>query len=278
MDILLSSMGDDELHEPAPLQNQDAWRFQFEEFEGPLDLLIFLIRKNEINIYDIPIAQITEQYLAFIKYNTRQNLENITDFYVMAATLLYIKSRMLLPVEINLDEELEDPRKELVERLIEYQKFRKLSELMAEKERDAEWSVERRKIQNPLPFAVDDDQWEQIEVWDLLKTFSHIMTNLTPERIINLYEEVSINEKISLIQEFLDTRGEFFFTDLIIKPDSIMEIICAFLAILESVKMKKIRILQNRLFGDIRIVAWIAPQINENLTVASEIMLSSLTV
>jgi segregation and condensation protein A len=262
-------MSDEELRQPSTTTDQDAWRFQLEEFEGPMDLLLFLIRKNEINIYDIPIARITEQYLAYIKYNTRQDLEHITDFYVMAATLLYIKSRMLLPVEINLDDELEDPRKELVERLIEYQKFRKLSELMAEKERESEWYIERRKIQTALPFAAEDNQWEQIEVWDLLKTFSHIMTNLTPERIINLYEEVSLNEKISLIQEFLDTRGEFFFTDLIIKPDSIMEIICSFLAILESVKMKRIRILQNRLFGDIRIVAWIGPGSTETDIVTS---------
>lgn len=252
-------MGDEELAAAAPTMDQDSYRFQLEDFEGPLDLLLFLIKKNEINIYDIPISRITEQYLAYIKYNTRQDLEHVTDFYVMAATLLYIKSRMLLPVEIDLEEELEDPRKELVERLIEYQKFRKLSELMAEKERETEWFIERRKIQAALPFEEEDTQWEQIEVWDLLRTFSHIMTNLTPERIINMYEEVSINEKISLIQEYLDMRGEFFFTDLITRPESIMEIICSFLAILESVKMKRIRILQNRLFGDIRIVAWTAP-------------------
>jgi segregation and condensation protein A len=120
-------------------------------------------------------------------------------------------------------------------------------------------------MQTSLPCVQDEDQWEQIEVWDLLRTFSHIMTNLTPERIINLYEEVSINEKISLIQEFLDTRGEFNFTDLIIRPDSIMEIICSFLAILECVKMKRIRILQNRLFGDIRIVAGPPAPVHESL-------------
>lgn len=252
-------MTEDGLAPPQPGTDENAYSFTLDDFEGPLDLLLFLIRKNEINIYDIPIAHITEQYLRFIRYNTRVDLEKVTEFYVMAATLLYIKSRMLLPVEIDLEDELEDPRKELVERLIEYQKFRKISELMAEKEHEAEWSIERRRMQQALPFEQEDELWEQIEVWDLLKTFSHIMTNLTPERIINLYEEVSINEKISLIQEFLDTKGEFLFTDLIVRNDSIMEIICAFLAILESVKVKKIRIFQNRLFGDIRIMAWKGP-------------------
>ena len=250
-------MTDEGLAPPEPTTDQSDYRFTLDDFEGPLDLLLFLIRKNEINIYDIPISHITEQYLAFIRYNTRVDLEKVTEFQVMAATLLYIKSRMLLPVEIDLEEELEDPRKELVERLIEYQKYRKLSELMAQKEFEAEWSIERRRIQQPLPFEQNEELWEQIEVWDLLKTFSHIMTTLTPERIINLYEEVSINEKISLIQEFLETRGEFLFTDLIIRSDSIMEIICSFLAILECVKVKRIRIYQNRLFGDIRIMAWI---------------------
>ena len=101
--------------------------FHLGDFEGPLDLLLFLIKRSEINIYDIPIAQITEQYLQYIEYATRIDLENITEFYVMAATLLYIKSRMLLPVEFNMEDELEDPRRELVDRLIEYQKFKKLA-------------------------------------------------------------------------------------------------------------------------------------------------------
>lgn len=244
---------------PPDNTEPDQYKFRLEDFEGPLDLLLFLIKKNEVNIYDIPISQITEQYLSFIRYNTKVDLENITEFFVMASTLLFIKSRMLLPVEIDLEEELEDPRAELVERLIEYQKYKKLSELMSEKEKETEWFIERRRMQSALPFEENEQLWEQIEVWDLLRTFSHIMSSLTPERIINLYEEVSINEKISLIQELLDKDGEFLFTQLIVKPDSMMDLICAFLAVLESVKMKRIRIFQNRLFGDIRIRGWTGP-------------------
>ncbi|GAG93706.1 unnamed protein product, partial [marine sediment metagenome] len=88
--------------------------YKLGEFEGPLDLLLFLIKKNEVTIYDIPIAKITEQYLEYLNFATRLDLDDITDFYVIASTLLYIKSRMLLPLEFNLDEEIEDPRKELV--------------------------------------------------------------------------------------------------------------------------------------------------------------------
>ena len=225
--------------------------FHLGDFEGPLDLLLFLIKKAEINIYDIPIAEITEQYLEYLGYLTKKDLENLTDFYLMAATLLYIKSRMLLPVEVEFDDDFDDPRKELVDKLIEYQKFKKISELMFTKSTESEWVIDRTKKQRALPFPEDNDQWEQLDVWDLLKTFSSIITNLNTERIIDLYEEVSINEKISLLYELLETKEEFAFTDLIIRSDSVMEIVCAFLALLESIKAKKISIFQNRFFGDI---------------------------
>ncbi len=232
---------------------ETAAQFRLGSFEGPLDLLLFLIKKSEVNIYDIPISQITEQYLSYIEYAVAINLDNLTEFYLMASTLLYIKSRMLLPVEIDFNDEIEDPRQELVDRLIEYQKIKKFSELMARKEEEAEWSIERRKKQRILPFPEDEGLWEKIDVWDLLKTFTSIISSFSSERIIDLYEEVSINEKISLIQELIETKGEFLFTDLITKKNSTMEIICSFLAILESVKLKRIVIFQNRLFGDIRI-------------------------
>jgi segregation and condensation protein A len=226
--------------------------FRINEFEGPLDLLLFLIKKNEVNIYDIPVSQITEQYLEYLRYSTALDLEDLTEFHVMAATLLYIKSRMLLPVEIEAGEDAEDPRQELVEKLVEYQKFKKLSQLMEEKEREAEWIIERKKLQRPLPFA-EDTLWEKVDVWDLLKTFSGLMANLSGEHILNLYEEVSINEKIALMSELLEVRGECSFADLLVRNGSVMDIVCAFLAILEAVKTRAVSIFQNRMFGDILI-------------------------
>lgn len=239
--------------EKALKDTKNKNKFILEDFEGPLDLLLFLIRKSEVNIYDIPIAQITDQYLSFLDLATKINLDDLTDFFLMAATLLLIKSRMLLPIEVSFDDELEDPRQELVDRLIEYQKYKKFSELMAIKEEESEWHIQRNKKQTILPFPENDELWEKIDVWDLLNTFTTIISSLSTERIIDLYEEVSVNEKLSLIYEFLETRGEFFFTDLIIKADSTMDIICAFLAVLESVKARRIIILQNKLFGDIKI-------------------------
>lgn len=228
--------------------------FKLEKFEGPLDLLLFLIKKAEINIYDIPIAAITEQYLEYLKYATKIDLENITEFYLMAATLIWIKSRLLLPVEVNLEDEIEDPRRDLVEKLIEYQKYRKLSELIAEKEEEAEWLMERKPSQIVLPF-LDEEVWESISVWDLFKTFYGIISSLSSEKTIDLYEEVSINEKITLIREHLEARGQFLFTELLTRSRSLMELICSFLAVLEMVKARAILVFQNRLFGDILIRA-----------------------
>ena len=112
----------------AQQKASDGRNFSLDEFDGPLDVLLFLIKKNEVNIYDIPIGQITEQFLEYLDFAVTTDLENLTDFYSMASDLIYIKSRMLLPVEISFgEEELEDPRQELVEKLIEYQKFKKLS-------------------------------------------------------------------------------------------------------------------------------------------------------
>jgi segregation and condensation protein A len=192
--------------------------------------------------------------LEHLRLAVKTDLENITEFYLMAANLLLMKSLKLLPVEMDMSDEFEDRRRELVQKLIEYQRIKKLSDMIGEKEQDAEWIVERAGGQRTLPFA-DEELWEEIEVWDLLKSFTTIISSLSSERILDLYEEVSVNEKLTLIQEYLDTKKEFLFTDLIIRPESLTDIVCAFLAILEAVKARMIRIYQNTLFGDIRITA-----------------------
>ena len=224
--------------------------FRLKDFEGPLDLLLFLIKKNEINIYDIPIAKITEQYLDYLASAAELDLDEISEFQAMAATLLLIKSRMLLPVDMDADDEDDDPRQELVERLIEYQKFKKLSALMEEKELQAEWVIERKRLERALPFE-DEELWEKVDVWDLLRIFSEFAPGLSRERIIDLYEEVTVNEKIVLLYEILEKKGECRFTDLVIRTDSILDFVCAFLALLDVAKQRMVLIFQNRMFGDI---------------------------
>jgi len=238
--------------EPTGAGSGYAHSFKLHDFEGPLDLLLYLIRKNDINIFDIPVADITEQYLDYLSTAESMDLDAATEFHGMAARLLLIKSCELLPPEIGEDGEPIDPRQELVELLVEYQKFKKLSDLMEEKEREAEWVIERRKLQHSLPFT-DTELWEKADIWSLMKTFAAMMKNLPSERIINLYEEVSVNEKVALMSELLETKGECTFMDLVVRSNSVMDIVCAFLAILEAVKVRMITVFQNRMFGDILI-------------------------
>jgi segregation and condensation protein A len=236
--------------------NLDTWA-------GPLDLLLYLIKKNDpnMNIYDIRIAEITGQFLEYLDAAVSADLDSLTEFYAFASELIYIKSRMLLPKAELSEEEEEDPREELIERLIEYQRFKKLSDMMEEKLDLEEWSFERKKAQKSLPFE-DDNLWVPVDTWDLLQQMQKVFTRLTAqyssEKILDLFEEISINEKLTLMSEYLENRGEIFFTDLITRKNSIMDVVCAFMALLEAVKSKIASVFQNRMFGDIKICAFSA--------------------
>ncbi len=236
----------------ASVHKKTPYNVHLSSFEGPLDLLLFLIQKNEVNIYDIPIAEITEQYMEFVKYAASIELDNLTDFYLMAATLIYIKSRMLLPVDVEFDEEYDDPRKDLVQRLLEYQKYKKYADLISEQEGSTEWIISRKKNQRVLPFD-DADIWEEIDIWDILKTFNALLSGLSKENVFSIYEEVTVKEKTAYLLELLEDREEFPFLELIVNEHSPLDIICSFLAILEAVKTRLIRIYQHSLFGDILI-------------------------
>ncbi|MGP1588091.1 MAG: segregation and condensation protein A [Treponemataceae bacterium] len=234
-------------------KSEGLMKFAVADREEPLDLLLYLIKKNEINIYDIPIAEITEQFLEYLDYAVSVDLENLTEFYALAADLLYIKSKMLLPVELDFDEEdIEDPRSDLVDKLIEYQKFKKLSTLMEEKQDESEWTFERKRIQRVLPFE-EEELWQKIDTWELLKSFSNLISSYNSAKILDIYEEISVNEKLTLMNELLESRGECSFTDLIVRKENLMDVVCAFMAILEAVKFKTACIFQNRMFGDIKI-------------------------
>jgi segregation and condensation protein A len=241
-------------HSENPASFSGFRGFRLNKFEGPLDLLLFLIEKNEVNIYDIPIAKITEQYLDYLTDLSEFDLDEISEFQAMAARLLLTKSRMLLPIEITSDDEDEDPRQELVEHLIEYQKFKKLSGLMEERVRDAEWVFERKRLERPLPFN-DEAMWEKVDVWDLLKIFAEYTRGLSRERIVDLYEEITVNEKKALLCEILEDRKECRFADLLVRTNSILDFVCAFLALLEMAKQHIVAVFQNRMFGDI-VIRW----------------------
>ena len=228
--------------------------YTLDQFEGPLDLLLFLIQKAQINIYDIPISQITDQFIGYLDVAAKPDLDDLTDFYLMAAHLLLIKSRMLLPRSSILDDDelLDDPRSELVERLLEYQKYKRYSALLADSSRQSELFIQRKKAQFMLPFD-DSDLWNEISVWDLLKTFTSLLRSITTEQVFNVYEEVTTKQKITLMYELFEEKEELSFLDIAGNPESRLDVICAFLAILEAVKFHMVIIVQHQLFGDILI-------------------------
>lgn len=223
--------------------------FNLKDFQGPLDLLLFLIRKSEINIYDIPISDITVQYLNILEHTESTNLDKLSEFYLMASTLLYIKSRMLLPVEVDIEEEAEDPRTDLVAKLIDYQKFKKISELMKDKFQKRELNEDTVRPKRQIFY--NDDVFEEIEITDLFTSYKSIKALNEREKIVNIDEDVTINEKITLIDEILSKKNEFFFHELIIDINSIMEFVCSFLAILDSVKYRVIKVYQSKQYGTI---------------------------
>ncbi|MGD1819710.1 MAG: segregation and condensation protein A [Pleomorphochaeta sp.] len=224
-------------------KKDNSHSFKTPSFEGPLELLLFLIQKSQINIYDIPIALITEQFLEYINNDDTIELDQLSDFYKMAADLLYIKSRMLLPVDIDYDEDYEDPRQDLVQQLLEYQKYRKYTELLTNTANSDDLYIERKKSTFMIPF--DDQQlFENITLNKLLKTFTSIMEKISPAKVFNVYEEVSVNEKLALMNEIFENKDELTIEELIVHLDKPLHIICAFMAILEACKFKMIYIAQ----------------------------------
>ena len=246
---------------------QQGVSFQLQDFEGPLDLLLHLIQRAEVNIYDIPIATITDQYLQYLaaaKENPgaapddgveqiRRRLEDLSRFQVMAATLLHIKSRMLLPLPYTSEEPYEDPRQELVERLLEYQRFKRLSEVLAEQQQQAHWIITRSEPRMLPDSVVSREPSEaQLSPDQLLAAFKEILAAIGGDQLTSLYEEFTVKEKIALVHERLALTAAFSFLELV-RGGSALEIICAFWAVLELAKTQAIVVLQRHQFAAITV-------------------------
>jgi len=238
--------------ESIPARSADGKTFHTPIFEGPLDLLLFLIQKSELNIYDIPIGDITDQFLAYLEESSEVELGDLTQFYKMAADLIYIKSRMLLPVDLEFDEEYQDPRQELVERLLDYQKFRKYTELLTGTNTGGELYINRKSSAFRLPFG-DEELFGEVGIADLLSTFNRLITRISPSKVFNVYEEVTVNEKITLMSEFFEERDYITLEELITDLNSVAHIVCAFMAILDATKLGMIILTQTENFGPILI-------------------------
>lgn len=244
-----------------------ALEVKLQVFEGPLDLLLHLIDKNKIDIYDIPIVTITEQYLAYIRAMDKEDMEVTSEFLVMAATLIDIKCKMLLPAEVNEEGEEEDPRAELVEKLLEYKMYKYMS-LELEKRQDlAEKAFFRNKA---LPKDLDDYEviptLEEIIGDNDLRKLNEIFQEILKrqeEKVDPIRskfgeierEEIDLDQKQLYVRAYIRAHGRFSFRQLLEKQASKSEIIVTFLVILEEMKQGEIEISQEETFGDIIITS-----------------------
>ena len=237
------------------LKKQKNYIFKLEKFEGPLDLLLYLIKKNEIDIYDIPIHEITKQYLKYLNLIRKCDINLSAEFIIMAANLIYIKSKMLLPIESDIEEEyFEDPRTELVTQLLEYQKFKNAANEFEQLERTQSNLFFRTKNQMTFEFN-DKENWVDINLFDLINIFDKLLKDTDSEKMEYIMPEtITVNMKIEEIKLKLDNSLTANFSSLFDNFFSIWEIIVTFLAILELVKQKIILVKQHKLFGDIKIL------------------------
>jgi len=232
-----------------------GYEIKLDIFEGPLDLLLYLIRKNEIDIYNIPIALITRQYLEYIKVLRSLNLDLAGEFLVLASTLIHIKSRILLPVEMDEEvEDEEDPRAELVKQLLEYQAFKE-----AALQLDSRPVLERDVFKRAYPVEAsgppeDPETFEEMDVFDLVKAFQQIIAKLDQVDLMEIdVEKMSLADRINEIVDQLTERKHLTFTELLGERADRRWILYTFLAVLELMKLKMIRAYQGESFGVIRI-------------------------
>jgi segregation and condensation protein A len=235
----------------------DSIRIKLQSFEGPLDLLVHLIRKNKVDVYDIPIALVTRQYLDYLNLMQELNLDVASEFLVMAATLIHIKSRMLLPrpeTAAGDPVEEEDPRDALVRRLLEHERFKQAAELLHDREtlRSAQWTRPDASIE-----AVAGEDYEpelEVDLFGLLSAFKLVLERARERPPVPLPpEEISIELRIEQLLERLSENDACGFEDLFEDVNSRPQMIVTFLALLEMIRLKLVRVFQSAQVGAIRI-------------------------
>jgi segregation and condensation protein A len=234
----------------------DLYKIKIPAFEGPLDLLLHLIRDNKVDIYDIPISLITSQYLEYIEIIKELDLEIAGDFLVMAATLIYIKSRMLLPPDEETEtEELIDPRLELVQRLLEYQAFKDAASILKDCEEDTLRFFGRDAV-NPLEEKENNNELYlfDINLFDLLGAFKKILENVSEEIVTITRETLTVKDRMMFIAEMIENYESIRFGELFQDKISRVQLIITFIAFLELLRLGVIRAYQEKEFGNIWII------------------------
>jgi segregation and condensation protein A len=235
------------------------FRVDLNVFRGPLDLLLYLVRKHEVEITDIPIAAITDQYLQYLAVLEQLDVNAVGDFLAVASLLIEIKSQQVLPRSDEVEEELEDPRQELVRRLLEYKKYRDAASVL--KERGRSWQQRYPRLSTELTRHQRDPAGEpihEVELWDLVSAFGRIMREseaAKPSSIV--YDDTPIHVYISRIHARLLEAGRLAFRNLFDPSMHKSTLVGIFLAILELVRHHHVRLEQNALFGEI----WIMPNL-----------------
>lgn len=232
---------------------ENLYRVELDEiFEGPMDLLVHLIRKNELDIYDIPIALITEQYLQYIEWMQAMNIDYAGDFLLMASTLTQLKSRMLLPIHDG-EDEAEDVLQEITRPLVEYLQMKSAADELVERNLLGENTFIRNPDRGEF-LTGSDDEFVKIGLFELIDAFQKILERIPDEHRVDMRaDEISVKDKIAQIIDILEAKESITFLELFSDIPDKHEIIVTFLAILEMVKLTLIRIFQHVQTGVIRI-------------------------
>jgi segregation and condensation protein A len=233
------------------------FRVELDIFRGPLDLLLYLVRKHEVEIVDIPIAPITEQFLEYLAVLKELDVNAVGDFLDMASTLVEIKSRSVLPRGGEVEDELADPRQELVRRLLEYKKFKDAGSMLEDRSR--QWQQRFSRQANDQPTRDRDlsqEELQEVELWDLVSAFGRIMRESQAARPSNIvYDDTPIHVYMSQINQRLVDEGRLRFRELFKPGMHKSALIGMFLAVLELVRHHQVRTEQSELFGEI----WVLP-------------------
>jgi len=236
------------------LSDTADYRVQLEIFEGPLDLLLYLIKQQEIDIYDIPISEITDQYLQYVQMMRDLNITVAGEYLLMAANLIYIKSKMLLPQDLNSegDEEIQDPRRELVDRLLEHERFKIAADLLHDRQvvEDSVWP------RGEDEFEQEEQETVAASVFDLVKSFHQIVERFKENIVVKIeHESVTVESKIEELRRLLAVTREIMFSSFLESPISRLHLVVTLVALLEMARLSEIRLQQAGVFHDIRIVA-----------------------
>jgi segregation and condensation protein A len=233
----------------------EAYKVQLKDvFEGPMDLLVHLVKKNDVDIYDIPIAIIVEQYLGYMEIMEELSLEVSGDFLVMAASLMHIKSRMLIPAEQDNDEETEDPRMEIVRPLEEFLRIRNAADKLSGLSLLDRDIFCRPATEEMTDMAKDLRSLRPVGLFELIDAFQRIAKGISKDHLVDITKEmISVKQKISELMEILDEKKDITFQELFIGEHSREMLIITFLAVLEMIRLNLIRVMQHADSGIIRI-------------------------